>query len=180
MLGTMLTGKLRYYQPFMLLSAICLTVGSGLFAKLQSDTPPVKWVIYEIIVGAGTGVGTALPLLAVQDILQPSDVPVEYAVVLAAGYLGSSIALALSQAIFASRLKQNILTGLPGIGPLVISNAGATDLRNLLPSELYEQGLRLYNDALTESWYISIVLAGISVFLTLGYKWKKMDMRDKR
>ena len=180
MTGTTLIGKLRYYHPFMLLSAIMLTVGSGVLTTLSPRASPAKWVIFEILVGFGTGLGSPLPLLAVQDALQPSDVPIGYTVVLTAGYLGSSIALATAQAIFSSRLKHDIHLQLPGVDPNSIVNAGATELSNLIPSNLYQQGLQLFNMALTQSWYISVVLAGISIFPVLGYKWEKMDIRDKK
>jgi hypothetical protein len=164
MTATLLTGKLHYYHPFMLLGAVLLTIGSGLLTTLHP----------------GTGLGTSLPLLAVQDALQPGDVPIGYAVVLTAGYLASSIALAIAQALFASRLKSDITQQLPGIDPHAIINAGATDLEDLVPSKLYDQVVQLYNKALTESWYIAVVLSSVSVFLVLGFKWKKMDMRDNK
>jgi len=178
MVSTTLTGKLHYYHPLMLFGAVLLTVGSGVLTTLRPGASTASWVVGELLAGAGTGSGTSLPLLAVQDTLQASDVPVGYAVVLTAGYLGSSIALAIAQAVFASRLKHLILLQLPGVTPKVVINAGATDIRNSMPGELREQGLQLFSMALTESWYISVVLAGVSAFLVLGFKCKKMDMRD--
>lgn len=179
MASTTLTGKLHYYHPLMLLGAVLLTVGSGVLTTLRPGASKASWVVGELLAGAGTGCGTTLPLLAVQDTLRASDVPVGYAVVLTAGYLGSSVALAIAQAVFASRLKHYILVQLPGVTPNVVINAGATDFRNSIPGELREQGLLLFSMALTESWYISVVLAGVSAFLVLGFKWKKMDMRDR-
>lgn len=164
----------------MLVGAIILTVGSGVTTILRPESSAAVWVFCEILVGLGAGLGTSLPLVAVQDAVPRSEVPISYAVVLTAGYLGSSIALAIAQAVFASRLKAEIREGLPGFSPDAIVNAGATDLRNLVSGELYERALRLYNTALTKSWYISIILAGVSSFLVLGFKWKKMDMRDKK
>jgi hypothetical protein len=180
MTATLLTGKLHYYHPFMLLGAVLLTIGSGLLTTLHPGTSWARWVLFQILAGAGTGLGTSLPLLAVQDALQPGDVPIGYAVVLTAGYLASSIALAIAQALFASRLKSDITQQLPGIDPHAIINAGATDLEDLVPSKLYDQVVQLYNKALTESWYIAVVLSSVSVFLVLGFKWKKMDMRDNK
>ena len=108
MASTTLTGKLRYYHPLMLLGAVLLIVESGVLTILRPCASAVNWVIGEVLAGAGTGFGSSLPLLAVQDTLSPGDVPIGYAVVLTAGYLGSSVALAISQAVFADRLKRNI------------------------------------------------------------------------
>ncbi|PQE20372.1 major facilitator superfamily transporter protein [Rutstroemia sp. NJR-2017a BBW] len=179
MTGTTLTGKFRYYHPFMLLEAMLLAIGSGLLTTLHPTTSN-KWVGNEILAGAGTGLGSPLPLLAIQDALPRSNVPIGYGVVLTAGYLASSVALAIAQAVFASRLISDIRQQLPGEDPNAITDAGATDLMSLLPSDMYEKGLHLYNTALTDCWYISVILAAFSVILVLGLKWKKMDMRDEK
>lgn len=180
MTGTALTGKFRYDHPFMLLGAIVLTVGNGVLTTLRPGVSTAKWLVGEILAGAGTGLGSPLPLLAVQDVLPRSDVSIGYAIVLTTGYLGSSIALAVSQAVFASRLKRSIHLQLVGVNSDVIINAGATELKDVLPANIHERGIQLFNLALTQSWYISIALAGVSCFFVLGFKWKKMDMRDKK
>jgi hypothetical protein len=165
----------------MLLGAVLLTAGSGALTTLQPGAPSASWIGFQILAGVGTGLGTSLPLLAVRDTLPLSSVSIGYSLVLTAGYLASSISLAIAQDVFVSRLRSEIQQQLPGVDPETIINAkGTTGVRGLLPSEVYEQGLHLYNTALTRSWYISVVLAGVSIFLVLGFKWKKMDMRDKK
>ena len=149
MTGTTLTGKFHYYQPFMLLGAILLTAGSVVLKILHTDESAAKWVVGKVLASAETGLGSPLPLLAVQNALQSEDVPIGYAIVLMAGYLGSSIALAIAQAVFASRLKSDIYKDLPDLDPYAIINAGAIDLRDLVPQDLYPQALRLYSSALT-------------------------------
>lgn len=72
-----------------------------------------------------------------------------HAIVLTAGHLGSSVAPAISQAVFAGRLKRNIRLQLQVVDSDVIINAGATDLRNLMLSQLYERELQLCNMTLT-------------------------------
>ncbi|QKX56011.1 uncharacterized protein TRUGW13939_03110 [Talaromyces rugulosus] len=180
MAGTTLTGKLRYYHPFMILGAVLLTVGSGVLTRLHPGYDLPTWVTSEILCGAGTGLATALPLLAVQDVLPPSEVSMGYAVVLSVGYLGSSIALAISQAIFVSQLKLDLDQKLPQIDPDIIVHAGATDLRSVIPPDLYQETVEIYNIALNKGWYVSVALAGISVLLALCFPWKKMDMKDKK
>jgi hypothetical protein len=67
-----------------------------------------------------------------------------------------------------SRLKVDILAKLPQVDAGHIINAGATDLRTLIPSSLYEGALQVYNPALVEIWYISVVPGGVLVFIVLG------------
>jgi hypothetical protein len=140
-----------------------------------------RWVGFQILAGAGTGLGTSLPLLAVQDVVEPSDIPIGYAVVLTAGYLTSSIALATAQSVFATRLKSQFGRQLPEINTdTLINTSGATNIRILLPNDSYALGVQLYNAALTKSWYVAVVLGGVSVLLALGFKWKRMDVKDAK
>jgi hypothetical protein len=171
MAGTTLTGILCYYHPFMILSAALLTIGSGVLTKLHpgGDSDVSIWVPSEILCGAGTDLATALPLLAVQDVLPAAQVSIGYAVVLSAGYLGSSIALAISQAIFVSQLKLDLGRKLPQVDPNDIMHASATDLRSVIPPSLYQETLQIYNIALNKGWYVAIALVGISVLLALCF-----------
>lgn len=173
MAGTTLTGKLHYYHPFMAAGATLLSIGCGLLTKLHPSTGPTIWIVSEILCGAGTGLATTLPLLAVQDVLPPKEISIGYAVVLSTGYLGSSIALAISQAIFASQLKIDLGRRLPQVDPNTIIHAGATDLHDIIPSDVYPRAMQIYNIALNRGWYVAIGLAGISVFLVIGFHGKE-------
>ena len=180
MVGTTATGKLHYYQPFMLLGAIMLTVGCGVLTTLSPSSSNAVWIVCEILAGGGSGLGSPLTFLAVQDVLPRCDVPVGYALLLTAGYLGSSIALAIAQAVFASRLRTQISVELPSVDYSRITDSGATNMRALLPHEMLTRGLQIWNAALTRSWFIAVGLAAVSVLFVFGLKWKKMDMRDRK
>lgn len=50
-------GKLGYYLPFSLISAVLIAIGNGLISTFTPDTSAGKWIGYQIILGAGTGGG---------------------------------------------------------------------------------------------------------------------------
>lgn len=63
--GTMLTGltsgvlisRWGYYLPWMIISGVVASVGSGLISMLGLHSPTVEWVFFQIIAGLGRGCG---------------------------------------------------------------------------------------------------------------------------
>ena len=49
--------KLGYYIPVALFAAVLLSVGSGLMATFSPSTPTGKWIGYQVLYGAGRGLG---------------------------------------------------------------------------------------------------------------------------
>jgi hypothetical protein len=50
-------GKLGYYLPFSLFSAVLLAISNGLLSTLSPGTSTGKWIGYQILLGAGCGAG---------------------------------------------------------------------------------------------------------------------------
>ncbi|GKZ34379.1 hypothetical protein AbraIFM66950_004610 [Aspergillus brasiliensis] len=67
---TMLAGgvlnKVGYYQPFLLVGAGIVTIGSGLIYTLDINTSSGKIIGYQILAGAGDGICVQVPVTAVQ------------------------------------------------------------------------------------------------------------------
>ena len=59
-------GKLGYYIPVALFAAVLLSVGSGLMATFSPSTPTGKWIGYQILYGAGRGLGLQMVCLIFQ------------------------------------------------------------------------------------------------------------------
>ena len=56
--------------------------------------------------------------------------------------------------------------------------AGTTDWRQVVPMEKESEVLEVYNHALTQSWYIAVTLACVSLVSLLGLEWKKLGRKD--
>ncbi|KAL2215069.1 major facilitator superfamily [Thermoascus aurantiacus ATCC 26904] len=69
-------GKLGYYLPWSLGSAMLSAVGNGLLSTLSSSTTTAKWIGYQILLGFGRGIGMQMPMIAVQNSLPPTMVSI--------------------------------------------------------------------------------------------------------
>lgn len=63
--------KVGYYIPVTLFAAVLLSVGSGLIATFSPSTPTGKWIGYQILYGAGRGLGLQMVCL-ILPITDPS------------------------------------------------------------------------------------------------------------
>lgn len=64
-----------YYVPFMWLAAAVFTIGSGLLITLKVDSSRATWIGYQVLTGAGSGIGIQIPFTAVQVVLSAKDMP---------------------------------------------------------------------------------------------------------
>lgn len=55
--------KLGYYIPVALFAAVLLSIGSGLIATFSPGTSTGKWIGYQILYGAGRGLGLQMVCL---------------------------------------------------------------------------------------------------------------------
>lgn len=70
-----ITQKIGYYVPALLLSAIIASIASGLLSTLTPDSSAGKWIGYQIFYGCGLGFGAQTVNLVPQTVLPRSDVP---------------------------------------------------------------------------------------------------------
>lgn len=58
-----------YYTPFAILSPFLTATGAGLLTTLKPGTSTAKIFGYQILLGAGTGIGFHQPIIAAQTVL---------------------------------------------------------------------------------------------------------------
>src|SRR5947209_4860648 len=68
-----LVGKLGYYLPFSIFSAVLVSIANGLISTFTPDMSTGRWIGYQILLGAGPSSGLQMPLIAVQNKLPPSQ-----------------------------------------------------------------------------------------------------------
>ncbi|KAJ7622163.1 major facilitator superfamily transporter [Roridomyces roridus] len=176
--GCLVTGalvsRLGYYNPPMLLSVLLTSVGGGLISTFDRDTPPARWVSYQIVYGLGVGCGIQQGIMAAQAVLAIGDVPVGTTIMLFMQLLGGAIFVSAGQTVFQNRLLIGLATHVPGVDPQLVFDAGATNLRSVVPMELLASVLEVYNDALRAVYYLIVALAGLSIFGALGCEWRSV------
>ncbi|KAI5779503.1 MFS transporter [Geopyxis carbonaria] len=170
-LAGILTSVFGYYVPFAISGAVLATIGAGLLSTLDIDTSSGKWIGYQIIAGAGIGLGMQAPMIAAQTVLKDNDVPIGTSAMVFFQTLGGALFVSIGQNIFTNQY----LDGLAKLGdsvdiPAVIM-AGATGFRAIVSEKALPAVLQAYNDAVTTSFYGSVALGGVAVIGSLGLEW---------
>ncbi|KAH7062488.1 major facilitator superfamily domain-containing protein [Macrophomina phaseolina] len=187
MLAGVSVSIIGYYVPFMIISSIFMSVGAGLLTTFEVDTNHPRWIGFQFIFGAGVGFGMQQPLIAVQAALPTADIPIGTAIMMFTQTLGGALFISVGQNVFTNQLIKNIAHAIPEGGAslqgLVLST-GATELQGAITRGFpqYLDGvLSAYNDALTQTFYVSVALASLSILGAACCQWvsvkgKKIEM----
>ena len=173
--------KVGYYMPFVIASTLFMSVGAGLLTTFQTDTGHSKWIGYQVMFGVGVGFGMQQALIAVQTVLPLKDVPVGTAIIMFSQTLGGALFVSVGQNVFTNELIKNVIQTVPDLNPAAVVSVGATQLKNLIPSQDYQQVLVAYNKTITQVFYVSVAtsvltLLGSSVMEWKSVKGKKIEM----
>jgi hypothetical protein len=67
-------GKTRHLQPFELTSALLTTAGAALLCTMDIDSSQARYIGPQVLFGFGIGIGSQIPMTAVQGFSRPEDV----------------------------------------------------------------------------------------------------------
>lgn len=170
-----------YYTPFMIVSAIIMTIGAGLLTTLETNSGHAKWIGYQALFGIGLGLGMQQPMIVVQTALKAEDVPSGTAIVMFSQTLGGAVFVSVAQNIFQNQLLHNLHTYAPGVNAAMLISHGATMLRTLVSSSLLHPVLVAYNKAVTQVFYVAVAWGALSLVGPIFVEWisvkgKKMEM----
>ena len=176
-----LTRKLGYYAPWMLLSSILTPIGAGMISTFTPTTGHAAWIGYQALFGLGFGLGAQQPSVAAQTILPRKDVSTGAALMQFFQILGGAVFTSVGNNLFDSQLQRD-LAAVPGINIGSVASAGATALRNMVPSNLLPEVLLGYNDALRNTFYLGTALSAVTIFGSLAMEWRsvKKDQPKKK
>jgi hypothetical protein len=174
MLAGGLVTAVGYYTPFMLISAVLMAIGSGLLTTFEVDTKSPQWIGYQFIFGAGVGFGMQQTLVAVQTVLPAADVPIGTAIMMFSQTLGGALFISVAQNVFTNQLIKNLKTVVPDLDPAIVLVVGATELKNQIEQRYLPGVLSAYNLALTQTFYVSVATATMSIVGAAFVQWKSM------
>jgi hypothetical protein len=163
-----------YYTPLMIVSSVISAVGCGLLVTFKPDSYHGYWIGYQCLTGIGIGMGMQQPLMAVQTVLDISLVPIGTSVIVFVQTLGGALFVSIGQSVFTNKLSEGLVKHAPSLDPAVILITGATALQKTVdPAAL--PGVKLaYNDALTQAFLVSAVMAAMSIIGSLAVEWKSV------
>ncbi|KAK3116566.1 MFS sugar transporter [Teratosphaeriaceae sp. CCFEE 6253] len=165
---------LGYYTPFTLASSVLMAIGAGLLATLKVDSGSGAWIGYQILFGAGVGLGMQQTLVAVQTVLPREDIPIGTAIVMFSQTLGGALFISVAQNVFTNTLLQNLKKAVPNLDPAVVLATGATSLKDVISSE-YLPGVQVaYNKSLQNTFYVAVAMSVVSIFGSALLEWKSV------
>jgi hypothetical protein len=167
---------LRYYSPFMLLSATMACISTGLLTTFSPSVGPAKWIGYQVFLGTAMGVGFQLPIFVVQTTLSDADIPTATALMTFVPLMGGSVFVSVAQNLFQNRLIGGLRTHLPELDMAVVLAMGPTELRAVYEGVTLQKLLDVYNGAVVETFYPTIALTAVSLFAATVVQWRPLDV----
>ncbi|KAI9040793.1 MDR family MFS transporter [Aspergillus affinis] len=167
-----------YYTPFMIAGSMVMAIGAGLLLLFGVDIPLSMWLGFQIVFGAGAGIGLELPNIAVQTVLPEEDVSIGTSLVVFARSLGGAIFVSVGQNIFSNHIVSGMLARVPELDPSIVLESGATDLQQTVRQATSGQAnvvarvLEIYNEAIVQTFVVALVLACVSIIGALGVEWR--------
>lgn len=168
-----LTEKIGYYVPALLIAPVLCATGAGLLSTLTPDSDHNKWIGYQVLYGFGLGCGFQTSTLVPQTVLARADVPIGMALIFFMQQLGGSIFLSVSQNIFSNALV-NRLSGVANLDTETIVNTGATNLRTIVPASELSVVVDAYSYSLTRVFVMAAALSAVMILGPLALEWKSI------
>ncbi|OBT72658.1 hypothetical protein VF21_08577 [Pseudogymnoascus sp. 05NY08] len=166
-----LVGRIGYYLPFMVVSGILAAISSGLIATFTPSTSVGKWIGYQILSGAGRGLGMQIAIVAVQNVLPPAKIPVGMSTLVFSQVFGGAVFLSIGQTIFSGGLLSALAKYAPGVDAKKVVEAGATAIKTVVKPEQVAGVIEAYNHAINRNFYLSAG-CGVGLFVfSLGMGW---------
>lgn len=137
------------------------------------------WAGYQVLSGVGRGITQQQPILAVQQGLEPTKIPIGVAMVLFGQFFGGGLFLALAETDLSSSLRSALPEYAPGVNSTLIFDAGATGVRSVVSAEQLPGVVLAYNEAVVNT-FVSILfpLAERSLeILTIHSIWVLLRLR---
>ncbi|KAL4958232.1 major facilitator superfamily domain-containing protein [Aspergillus filifer] len=117
-----------YPAPFVVGGAALGTIGCGLIYMFGADTSTGRWIGYQILAGAGNGIGVQVPMIMAQANTPPVDMAATTAILMCFQTIGGAFMQAGAQAAFANRLLIELPNTAPEVDQAAVLAAGATEL----------------------------------------------------
>ena len=165
---------LGYYTPFMLISSVLMAIGAGLLSSMKVESGSNEWIGYQFLFGAGVGFGMQQTLVAVQTVLPADDIPIGTAIMMFCQTLGGALFISVGQNVFTNQLIKNLASIVPDLDASLVLNTGATELKHAIDPEYISGVLVAYNKTLTQTFYVSVACAALSIIGAAFVEWKSM------
>lgn len=171
--AAVITQKIGYYVPALLVAPVLASIGSGLLSTLTPHSSSAAWIGFQIVYGLGVGAGAQSASMAAQTVLPREDVPLGTAMNFFVQQLGGAVFVPVGQNLFSTALVKR-LSGISGLDTAVILNTGATDLRKVVPAHELATVVDAFSWACTRVFILGAALSACMMIGALGVEWKSI------
>ena len=155
----------KVYVPFLILSSIGATTGSGLIYSLEIGSPRKNWATYQALTGLSLGLSYQVPMISSQASVKPSDVSSVSAMILFFQTIGGSFWVSAGQSACDNRLLNSLSSLAPTIDPAQVLATGAANLQYVFSPEQLPGLLQAYMRGLKLAFALAIGMGGISLVM---------------
>jgi len=126
------------------------------------------------LTGIGIGLGLQQPLIAVQTILDISEVPIGTSIIIFVQTLGGALFVSIGQNVFSNKLVEGLAKYAPSIDSSIVLNIGATSIQNTVEKDVLPGVTLAYNNALTHSFLVAAIMAATTIIGSAAIEWKSV------
>ncbi|KAH6666631.1 putative HC-toxin efflux carrier [Halenospora varia] len=163
-----------YYAPLMIGSSVLVAIGVGLLYTLTPESDHKYWIGYQAITGIGIGLGMQQPLIAVQTVLDISQVPIGTSVIIFVQTLGGALFVSVGQNVFTNKLSEGLAKYAPTVDPKIVLSTGATSIQKSIDKALLPGVTLAYNNALTQAFLVAAIMATATIIGSAAIEWKSV------
>ncbi|EEA25772.1 conserved hypothetical protein [Talaromyces marneffei ATCC 18224] len=167
---TMTTGfiaKKPNTSLFMFVGNSIAAIGAGLMTLFVPSSSTGVWIGYQVLSGFGRGITQQQPILAVQQGLEPTKIPIGVAMVLFGQFFGGGVFLALADTDLSSTLLSALPEYAPSANITAIIEAGASGVRNVVTAEELPGVILAYNKAIDNVFYLGTATSAFAAVVAL-------------
>lgn len=167
-----------YLPPFMFLATILASTGAAMLRTFHPDIPMAKWIGYQVLYGSGSGMGVQQSIVGAQVAVSQADVAYATSAVMLGNTLSGAILIAVSQSLFLGELTK-AADMLPGVGATQLLGS-FTSFRQILPPQLVPFVIQAFNDGVTKTFTVALVLSCLSALTWPFFKWIPIKQKAKQ
>ncbi|KAI0090161.1 MFS general substrate transporter [Irpex rosettiformis] len=175
--------RLGEVRRVMFVSFAIMTLGFGLMIMLDEASSSATKVIYPLIAGLGLGGLFYPPILAMQAAMPIKDMATSTATVGLLRQLGSTVGVAVGQAIWTSELRRRLDETHIILGAETSASSLADSIRqlkDLQPDSLRQAAEHAYTKSIALIWAVDTPFLGIATIMTLFLKKYSLERKTRR
>lgn len=186
--------RVGYYLPFSVAGTVIFSIGAGLISTYRPDTSLGHRIGYQIILGAGFGLGLQMvclpssdchcrvtnsfqPLVAIQNSVDPQDIPLATSVCMFSQQLTGALLISFGDTIYTNSLSDLIPKYAPSVNPNAVSATGASSLGDSVPQSVVDGVELAYAKSVDRVYYLAAAFGAAAFFVCWGMGFK--DIRRK-